>query len=284
MSDEPDFSTNVLAIVGVGLLGGSVARAAKKRGLAGHVVGIGRNAERLQAAVDAGVIDSFATDPSDCDPIWDFIVVGTPVDRIPDDVKRIANASRSGTLITDVGSVKLPICEALSGELPNGVGFVGSHPLAGSERRGFEVSDPELFDGRVTVVTPCSSTDESSEARVVDFWESLGSRVERMTPEAHDAALATTSHLPHVTASALAAILPESERRLAATGFRDTTRVAAGDPDLWVSILIGNAAAVEASLDRFSESFERFREAIRNRDSSELKKLLEVAKTSRDSL
>ena len=281
-ADAPQ--TGTLAIVGVGLLGGSVALAAKQRGLCRHVIGIGRNAERLQAAVDAGVIDSFATNIDDAESDWDLVVVGTPVDRIVADVRAIAERSRPGTLITDVGSVKGAICRDLSIGLPDGVQFVGSHPLAGSEKRGFEVATPDLFVGRVCVVTPAASPDVAAVERTAVFWESLGSRVVRMEPDAHDVALATTSHVPHVVAAALAAALPDSERDLAATGFRDTTRIASGDPDLWVAILLENAAAVEASLDRFDAALAAFREAIRKGDSGELKKHLELAKRSRDAL
>lgn len=281
-ADAPQ--TGTLAIVGVGLLGGSVALAAKQRGLCQHVVGIGRNAERLQAAVDAGVIDSFATSIVDVDPVWGFVVVGTPVDRIVADVRAVAECSRPGTLITDVGSVKGAICRDLAGGLPEGVHFVGSHPLAGSEKRGFEVAAPDLFDGRVCVVTPDDASDSAAVERTTVFWETLGSRIVRMAPDAHDVALATTSHVPHVVAAALAAALPESERDLAATGFRDTTRIASGDPDLWVAILQENAAAVEASLGRFDAALDAFRQAIRKGDAGELKKHLELAKRSRDAL
>ncbi len=284
MTSAGGTETGTLAIVGVGLLGGSVALAAKQRGLYRHVIGIGRNAQRLQAAVDAGVIDSSATDIAAVEPAWDLVVVGTPVDRIVDDVRAIAERSRPGTLITDVGSVKGAICRDLATGLPDGVQFVGSHPLAGSEKRGFEVATPELFDGRVCVVTSAVSSNAAAVQRTVSFWETLGSRVVRMEPDAHDVALATTSHVPHVVAAALAAALPESERDLAATGFRDTTRIASGDPDLWVAILLENAAAVEASFDRFGAALDAFREAIRKGDAGELKKHLELAKRSRDVL
>lgn len=275
----------VLAIVGVGLLGGSVALAAKARGIADRVIGIGRNPDRLQAAVDAGVIDEFLTKLPECDAPWTTVVIGTPVDRIAEDVRRIAAVSRPGTLITDVGSVKGSICEAVSNAgLPDGVNFVGAHPLAGSHKTGFEAARADLFDGKVTVVTMDSAAEDAANSAVRSFWEQLGSRVIEMSPAEHDAALATTSHLPHVAAAALADILPDRFRDLAASGFRDTTRIAAGDPDLWVAILLENADAVSNSLATFSESFGKFQAAIRKRDPGELKKLLQVAKRNRDAL
>ncbi|MGZ0164101.1 MAG: prephenate dehydrogenase [Planctomycetales bacterium] len=295
MAIESDFSSNgstaggnldqVLAIVGVGLLGGSVALAAKVRGVANRVIGIGRNEKRLQEAVDAGVIDEFLTELPDRDAPWTIVVIGTPVDRITEDVLRIAAVSRPGTLITDVGSIKGSICEAVQAAgLPDGVSFVGAHPLAGSHETGFEAARADLFNEKVTVVTPNPESDKATGSAIRSFWEQLGSRVIEMSPADHDTALATTSHLPHVAASVLSAVLPDEFRQLAATGFCDTTRIAAGDPDLWVAILRDNADAVSASLAAFSESFGKFQAAIENRDAGELKKLLQVAKRNRDAL
>lgn len=284
MSSSEPASDRVLVIVGVGLLGGSIAAAAKERGIARQVIGIGRNPERLQAAVDAGIIDAFATDPAQCDAEWDLGIVATPVHRIAAEVHRLAEASRPGTLITDVGSVKEDVCHAASLSLPEGIRFVGSHPLAGSEKNGFEFSDPNLLDGRVTIVTPLNTSQNEAADEVTAFWQSLGSVVHRLDVETHDRALAMTSHLPHVVAAALASLLSEELRPFAATGFRDTTRIAAGDPDLWVSILLSNAGAIAGSLDEFSRQFDEFREAVRNQDSERLKSLLQLAKTSRDAL
>lgn len=284
-SASSDDQNRILAVVGVGLLGGSVALAAKQRGVADRVIGIGRNPERLQSAVDAGVIDEFLTEFPEGAAPWTTVVIGTPVDRIAADVQRVAVASRQGTLITDVGSVKGSICDAVQAAgLPDGVSFVGAHPLAGSHETGFEAARAELFDGKVTVMTPNPASDEAAIFAIRSFWERLGSRVIEMSPAEHDAALATTSHLPHVAASALAATLPEMFQQLAASGFKDTTRIAAGDPDLWVAILLENAAAVSASLDSFSKSFAKFQAAVENRDADELKKLLQVAKRNRDAL
>ncbi len=280
-----DDRNRILAVVGVGLLGGSVALAAKQRGIAGRVIGIGRNPERLQAAVDAGVIDEFFIELPERAAPWTIVVIGTPVDRIAEDVRRIAQVSRPGTLITDVGSVKGTICGHIQATpLADGVSFVGAHPLAGSEKTGFEAARADLFDGKVTVVTPNSSNDGAANSAIRSFWERLGSRVIEMSPADHDAALATTSHLPHVAASALAEVLPDRFRGLAASGFKDTTRIAAGDPDLWVAILLENADAVSASLNTFSQTFEKFQAAIEKRDPDELKKLLQLAKRNRDAL
>ncbi|MFP6762775.1 MAG: prephenate dehydrogenase [Planctomycetaceae bacterium] len=284
MSISEPASGHTLAIAGVGLLGGSIAAAAKQRGLARRVIGIGRNPKHLQAAVDAGLIDSFVTDPADCDAEWNFAIVATPVHRIADEVHRIAAASRRGTLITDVGSVKADVCRAAAQGLPDGIHFVGSHPLAGSEKNGCEFSDARLFEGRVTIVTPLDSSQDEAADSVTEFWTALGSIVHRLDVVTHDRVLAMTSHLPHIAAAALASILTAELRPFAATGFGDTTRIAAGNPDLWVSILLSNADAVVGSLDGFSQQFEQFREAVRNRDGERLKTLLQLAKTARDTL
>src|SRR5262249_10509376 len=147
-------------------------------------------------------------------------------------------------LLTDAGSTKSAIVAAVEERLPNGVRFVGSHPLAGSEKRGPEFADAELFESRLTVLTPTRRTDEAALEQTAAFWQALGSRVKRMAPEEHDRALAMTSHLPHLTAAALAGILPSALHELTATGFRDTTRVAAGDPVLWTGIFLQNRAAM----------------------------------------
>jgi len=275
-----------VAIYGVGLLGGSIAAALKQRRLARRVIGIGRNAERLQAAVDAGLLDDFAVDACVTDRDWNVVIVGTPVDRIAGDVRSLGAVSKPGTIITDVGSVKAPILEALGTrlEVAPGVEFVGSHPLAGSEKRGFEAARPELFQNRVTVVTPAASNSTAAVETITAFWQSLGSRVVTMSAGEHDRALATTSHLPHVAAAALAAILQPEQRPLAASGFRDTTRIAAGDPDLWVAILLANRDAVLNSLGELTASLQTFENAIRDDDESRLREALQTAKRHRDAL
>ena len=278
------FFAEAIAIVGVGLLGGSLGAAIKSNRLARHVVGIGRNPERLQAAQAAGQIDSWSTDAADVVGQTDLIIFCTPVDRIADGIRGIASACGPETLITDVGSIKTAICDELSTGLPSSVAFIGSHPLAGSEKQGFENARANLFDGSVCVVTPDVGADPIQVGRLIAFWTALGANVVEMSAADHDRLLAQTSHVPHVVAAALASQLSDSNRHLAATGFRDTTRIAAGDPNLWVEILLGNAANVRDSVDELAEQLTQFRQAIANRDSAALKKLLQVAKTNRDAL
>lgn len=281
-SSEPVF--RAIAVVGVGLIGGSIAAAVKQRGIAGRVVGIGRNAERLEAARQFGLLDEYET-TSDAAAESDLLVVCTPVDRIVHDALAIAAALRPGSLITDAGSVKAGICGALSqSELPDGVTFIGSHPLAGSERAGWEHADPDLFEGRVCVVTPQMDSPPADCARLEAFWRHLGMQVVRMTPEDHDRALALTSHLPHVAAAALASLLTGDLRHLAATGFRDTTRIAGGDPKLWSAIFLNNAEPLTADIDQLISRLSELRSAIEENDEGRLQDLLEQGRIQRAAL
>lgn len=275
--------SQTIAIAGVGLIGGSLGLALRKRGLA-RVIGVGRNADRLREAQRAGVIDEVEVDLSAAAARSDLIIFCTPVDRIVAGVREVAAACRPGTLLTDAGSVKGTICEVLASGLPAGVTFIGSHPLAGSEKQGFEHANGELYKGRVCVITPDAASPADEVTRLRRFWESIGMRVLELTPEAHDRALAHTSHLPHVVAAALAATLEPEDAPLAATGFRDTTRIAGGDPDLWVAILLANAEAVLASLKNYERSLGAFTRAIEKRDGEDLKRLLAEARDRRDEL
>lgn len=277
-------SFRVLAVAGIGLLGGSVALAARQAGLVQRVIGIGRNPQRLRAAVSAGIIDEFRLESETGTAEWDLIVVATPVDRIVSDVLRLATSSRPGTVITDVGSVKQAVVEPLSGRLPADIEFVGAHPLAGSHQSGFEAARADLFSQRVTVVTPSAESSESAVERVVEFWRALGSRVIQMNAAEHDSALALTSHLPHVAAAALASLLQPDQRELAASGFRDTTRIAAGDADLWVPILLANAEPVLKQLTAFSQVLGEFSSALHSRDERSLRHWLETGRLNRQAL
>ena len=269
--------------MGVGLIGGSIAAALKRIHPETTVIGIGRHQARLEAARDAGLLDVVATEMSaarDCR----LVIVCTPVDRIVDDVRAAAAQLASGALVTDAGSVKARICAELGSALPDGVHFVGSHPLAGSEKNGWEHSDADLFRDRVCVVTPAAATPDEACRTVESFWRGLGMRVLRMSSEDHDRALATTSHVPHVAAAAVAAQLKQEWLDLAATGFRDTTRIAAGDPDLWSAILLANREPVGAGLANLIDRLDEFRTAIADGDAARLKHLLSEAKALRDRL
>lgn len=273
-----------LTIIGVGLIGGSIGLAAKRRGLAGHVIGVGRQQASLDRALAAGTIDEASLDLAAAVHQSQVAVFCTPVDRIAEQVHAVAPGCAAGTLLTDAGSTKAAIVQGVEGRLPAGVAFVGSHPLAGSEKRGPEHADANLFQGRLTVVTRTPHTDPAAVERTAAFWRALGSRVRLMSPEEHDRALALTSHLPHLLASALAGILPPELHDLTATGFRDTSRVAAGDPALWTGIFAQNRIAVLDALNQLCHRLGQFRAALEAGDTASLDTLLAQAKKVRDAL
>jgi prephenate dehydrogenase len=279
-----DLQFEAIAIVGVGLIGGSIAAALKKQEHCPWIIGVGRNADKLQPALSRGLLDEIQTDVASAAAEADLIVVCTPVDRITEGVRAAAQSCAPGALITDAGSVKGDICRELQGTLPDEVAFIGSHPLAGSEKSGFEHADPELFAGRVCVITPVADSPRPAVARVTRFWQSLGMTVIRKSPADHDRLLAITSHVPHLVAVALAMLLDENTQPFAASGFRDTTRIAASDPELWTAIVRANTDAVIAGLDRFRSGLQELRDAIAAADWPRLQNLLQTAKTKRNSL
>ncbi len=273
-----------IAIVGIGLIGGSVALAAKTRRLAKTVIGVGRDARRLEVARLRGIIDEASVDLAAAGSRAQLLVFCTPVDRIPAGIREAAASCQPGTLITDVGSVKGCLYRDLDEGLPGAVEFIGAHPLAGSEKQGFEYADERLFENRICVVTPLERNSAAAVARIEGFWAGLGLTIVEMSPAAHDRALAETSHLPHLVASALAGTLSPENQALAASGFRDTTRIAAGDPDLWSAIFLGNRDQVLATLLRYECLLERFRRALEQNDADVLKELLKTAKIGRDAM
>lgn len=274
----------VLTIVGVGLIGGSIGLAAKQRGLARTVRGLGRQQASLDRALAAGTIDEAFLEPAQALHQADLVIYCTPVDQIAAQVTTHLAWCSPSAILTDAGSTKGALVAEIEAALPAPVRFVGSHPLAGSEKRGPEFADGNLFQGRWTVVTPTPRTDADALEQVKAFWAALGSRVKTMTPEEHDQALALTSHVPHLVAAALAGSLPDELHDLAATGFRDTTRIAAGDSGLWTAIFTHNRDAVLAALNAVEARLRDFRSALEQHDWATLDQLLTHAKKVRDAL
>ncbi len=275
---------DTLAIVGVGLIGGSIGLAVRQRGLARRILGVGHRQASMDRALARGAVDEIFFDHLEAVPKADVAVFCTPVDLIAEQILSAAPTCKPGILLTDAGSTKAAIVRNIQGRLPPHVHFVGSHPLAGSEKRGPEHADGNLFEGKVTVVTKTAETDSRALDNTVEFWRSLGSRVMVMDPEAHDRSLALTSHMPHLVASALVSILAPELAALTATGFRDTTRIAAGDPALWTGILLQNRESLLAGLDLLGVSLAQFRRALETSDRPTLDQLLAQAKTIRDAL
>ena len=273
-----------VTIVGIGLIGGSIGLALDKRGLAKQIVGVGRRQESLDRALQCGAIGKATLNLAEGVAQADVVVVATPVASVVEDVCRVLTAAPPGALVIDVGSTKARICNAISTAEVESNNFVGSHPLAGGHRTGPEHACPDLLDGKRVVVTPTESTPAATVARAQDFWAALGAKTVTMSPAEHDRALATTSHLPHLVASALAAVTPDEWLPLAATGWADTTRIAAADPQLWAQIFSQNTPEVLASLDRLIEQLQSTRTSLEAADFPPIETFLHQAKRTRDAL
>ncbi|MEM7311746.1 MAG: prephenate dehydrogenase/arogenate dehydrogenase family protein [Planctomycetota bacterium] len=275
-------SFETVAVVGVGLIGGSIGLALRERKLATNIIGIGRRKSSLNAALKAGCITQASLDMAEV-AAADLIVVCTPAGMTARIVREVA-AANPKAIITDAASTKQQIVGELDDEVGKGLRFVGSHPLAGNHLAGPTAATADLYDGRQVIVTPTSATDESVTADVCEFWQSLGANVTKMTAEAHDAGLATTSHLPHVVASVLAAATDEEYLKLVASGWCDTTRVAAGSVELWHDILAENRGNVLNALDNFGKVLDEFRSALAEGDMETVTRLLDQGKQHRDTV
>lgn len=263
-----------LIIVGVGLLGSSIGLAVKKRGLADTVTGIGHNRETLEIALQRKAVDTVETKLDVLAEITDGLaVICTPVRSIVSNVERIA-AVNSNLLISDVGSTKANICYELE---QRAVRFVGAHPIAGSEKSGPKFGDADLFQNRLTILTPTPSNRVEDVERLQHFWESLGSRVLQLVPEQHDAILAKTSHLPHAVAASLALLITETDQPFCGTGFADMTRIALGSPTVWTDIFLENRLQLLAFLEVFGERIESLKAALQSSNSAAVAQFLESA-------
>ena len=275
---------DAVAIVGVGLIGGSIGLALRRRRLATEVIGIGRRAASLRAARRVGAVTRTTLDLRKGVSRADLVVVCTPVDCIVRHVSAVAQACRGETLITDAGSIKAAVVDGVQREVGRHGRFVGSHPLAGSEQGGPDAASAELFDGRVVVVTPTRRTPAEDLQAVDDFWTALGGQVLHMPATTHDRIVAATSHGPHVVAAALADSTRADQLPLCASGWRDATRIAAGDPELWTQILLGNSDQTLKALESVERSLKTLRHAIQHGDATALKRILARAKRKRDAL
>lgn len=253
-----------VTVVGLGLIGGSIARSLRARGLATTIVGVGRSRPALRSAVAAGAIDLATEDMGQGVTGADLVVLCAPVGVLPGLVRAAWPHLAPGALLTDVGSVKRGIVEAAEA-CPgrDGVLFAGSHPMAGSERSGFGASDPDLFEGRLALVTETSRTDARAVAAATAFWAALGSQVRVLSVEAHDRGVAMISHLVHLAAYGLVTSADEDALPLVARGFADTTRVALSSETLWADIFRENRPALLDAVARYRAVLERWEGWIR---------------------
>lgn len=277
-----------LCIIGVGLIGGSLARALKRAGVCREVVGCGRGEASLQRAVKLEVIDRYHTDPSQAVIGADVIVLAVPLGAMEPGLRAIAPSIGERAILTDVGSAKASVVAAAGaafGAVPPR--FVPGHPIAGTEKSGVDASFAELFERRRVILTPLPTTDRAAHALVRRMWESTGAEVIDMEVVHHDEVLAATSHLPHVLAYALVDTLARMQEkseifRYAAGGFRDFTRIASSDPGMWRDICLANREAVVAMIDRYANDLARLRNAIDHHDGEPIVELFARAKAARD--
>jgi prephenate dehydrogenase len=277
-----------LAIVGLGLLGGSAAKAARTEGLARRIVAVGRSAARLEAARRDGSVDRVTTDLEAGVRDADFVLLAAPVAAIESMLADVWQTAAPEATITDVGSAKAAIVRAadrLAAGRP--LAFVGAHPMAGSEQSGYAVARADLFQGATVILTPTERTDPEAAKRVTQFWEALGARVTALEPERHDHVVAAISHLPHLVAYALVesvAQLNGQALELAARGFKDTTRIAASDPRVWREIFLTNRAALGETLTAFRAALAEVEALIGTGDGERLERKLAEIKAVRERL
>jgi len=272
-----------VTVVGVGLLGGSAALAMKAYDPKVTVAGVGRRQVSLDEALRVGAIDTAHFDAAEAAEKSDLVILATPVRAFEKHLKALAPALGANTLVTDVGSTKARVVRMARRVLGSGSWFVGSHPMAGSEQKGVLFSRADLFVGATCIITPTKDTPPRAADRIEEFWKTLGMRVVRRSPAAHDRAVARVSHLPHVLASLMMLLPGRADLDVSATGFRDVTRLASGDPEMWRDILLTNHQAVLGALDGLAADIGELRELIDSGDGDAIEKFLVKAKRRRDS-
>jgi prephenate dehydrogenase len=272
-----------VAIIGVGLLGGSIGHALRAAGFTGTRVGLGRRESSLQTALDCEAVDEVTTDIAGGVRGARLVIVCTPISQIGPMFRTIAPTLARGAYVTDVGSTKAGIVQLARKLLPGTARFVGSHPIAGSEKTGVEFARADLFDRALCILTPTAATPPASVRWVRGFWESIGAITTTMDPRRHDVMLARISHLPHAVATALVNLAQrEGAIDVAGPGFADVTRIASGDPDMWTDILRTNRTAMVRSIDRLTAELSRLRTRLAADDAAALREWLAAGKQARD--
>lgn len=282
-----------VAIIGVGLIGGSLGMILRRKALADHVVGIGRRIENLKTAVEVGAIDRYVADPKEGVGGADLVILATPVDTYERHLKEWAHCLAPGAIVSDVGSVKGTLVEKSEAAMPAGVHFVGAHPIAGKEKTGVAAGSDQLFKGARCILTPTKKTNPEALERVKQLWEETGSILLTMDPHVHDQILGAVSHLPHVAAFALMNALADLRDHQVPSldlaghsggGLRDTTRIAASSPEMWRDIFLWNRDNVVSFIDEYKRALEELKQLIKAGDASGIEKALERAKGEREKL
>jgi len=278
---------NKITILGVGLIGASFALAMKKYKLCDNLTGCGRNLKNIEKAKDKEIIDSFELDPVKACNDSDLILFSTPVGSFIDIGKRIRSSLKRGAIVTDVGSVKGKLVFDMEALMPEGVYFIGGHPIAGSDRSGIDTATADIFTGAKYIVTPTEKTDTNALEKIIQIWKTFGSIVELINPYEHDRIFATVSHLPHLLAYAImntVADIDSSYLRLCGQGFIDTTRIASSSPELWRDICILNRENLLDYIHIFQKNLDRLSQYLRASDSESLEKEFKKARTLREGI
>lgn len=279
-----------MALIGVGLIGSSLALAAREKGLVKEVIGFGRRKERLDRAIQLKVIDRAELKLSQSVQDADLVVLATPIGTFEPLLKEMAPALSKGCLVTDVGSVKGLLVERLERLTPKESMFVGAHPIAGKEQSGVEAASARLFAGARCVLTPTQQTDRSAMKSLAELWEQVGATVVEMDPYMHDRFLGAVSHLPHMLAFALMETLTHSPLAVdgllnfSGSGLRDVTRIAASSPEMWRDIALLNEKELVAAIDAYQNTLDQLRQKIAEGDGEGLQRHFERAKKSREGL
>ncbi|MGC8201875.1 prephenate/arogenate dehydrogenase family protein [Aliiroseovarius sp. PTFE2010] len=266
-----------VALIGLGLIAGSMAHAMRRSGLAGEITGYARSAETRDTAREIGLVDRVCDSAADAVDGADLVVLAVPVGAMGRVAEEIAPALAPGATVTDVGSVKRAVIEAVGPWIPDGVHFIPAHPLAGTEHSGPRSGFAELFDNRWCLIVPVAGTDRAAVDRLRRLWEGMGANVDEMDPDHHDLVLAVTSHTPHLIAYTMVGVADDLRRvtdseviKYSAAGFRDFTRIAASDPTMWRDVFLNNKDATLEILGRFTEELFALQRAIRRGDGDEL--------------
>lgn len=282
---------NRVALIGLGLIGSSIAWAAKRHGVAGEIVGTARSAETRARALELGFLDEAFETPAEAVRNADLVVICVPVRASGTVAEEIGPHLKPGAVVSDVGSVKLSVVTDVEPHIPDGCFFVAGHPVAGTEHSGPDAGFAELFENRWCILTPSAKSSDEAVERLKRFWEALGSNVEIMDPDHHDLVLAITSHIPHLIAYNIVGTVADLETdtrseviKYSASGFRDFTRIAASDPTMWRDVFLANKDAVLEMLGRFSEDLSALQRAIRRGDGDALHASFERTRDIRRSI
>lgn len=272
---------NKVAIIGVGLIGGSIGMAIRNKHLAKEVVGVCRRHKSLKLAMEKGAIDKGSLDIQKAVSGADLVILATPILSMPNLIKIALNSLKKGCILTDVGSTKAQITRTVESIIPGSIKFVGTHPMAGSEKSGVSSADPRLFCGAICIIVKTKNTNKVALNRIKLLWQRLGAKIKILSPALHDKIISITSHLPHLVSANLILSVPDKNLGFAATGFRDTTRIALSDPDMWVDICLSNRREILGALDRYSDNLKILRNAIKMNNRKKLFAILKKAKDKR---